>query len=148
MKLHITQMSSSQPKLRFSPLPREEFMDLGAKVRRIPDWLMWFTAFHYWYMDSQAWQINTVYKRLITSHRNEIEMKRLLLLGFFALALHLPCAAQTANSGTATPAAEQQKAAQAANLPETGSALPLISTIGAGVLLGGLVSARRTRPQK
>lgn len=76
-------------------------------------------------------------------------MKRPFLLGFFAtLALHLPCVAQIANSGTATPAAEQQKTAQTANLPETGSALPLISTIGAGVLLGGLVSARRTRPQK
>ena len=59
-------------------------------------------------------------------------MKRPLLLGFFAiLALHLPCVAQTANSGTATPASEQQRPVQTANLPETGSALPLISTIGA-----------------
>lgn len=61
MKLHTTQVSSSQPKLRFSPLPREESMDLAAKVRTIPDWLMWFTAFHSWYMDSQAGQINTVF---------------------------------------------------------------------------------------
>jgi len=73
-------------------------------------------------------------------------MKRPLVVGFFAiLALHLPCIAQTANSRTAILAAEQQKSAQAANLPETASALPLLSTIGAGVLLGGLVSARRTR---
>ncbi|PYP89448.1 MAG: hypothetical protein DMG65_13430 [Candidatus Angelobacter sp. Gp1-AA117] len=76
-------------------------------------------------------------------------MKRPLVIGFFAiLALHLPCVAQTANSGTATPAAVQQKSAQMANLPETASALPLISAIGAGVLLGGLVSARRTRSQR
>jgi len=68
-----------------------------------------------------------------------------LLLGFFAaLALHLPCAAQT-NTGPGTPDADQHRAAQTANLPETASALPLLSTIGAGVLLGGLVSARRTR---
>jgi len=35
-------------------------MDLAAKVRTILDWLMWSTAFHYWYMDTQAGQINTV----------------------------------------------------------------------------------------
>lgn len=31
------------------------------------------------------------------------------------------------------------------NLPEAASALPLLSAIGAGALLGGLLSARRTR---
>ena len=126
-------------------------MDLCAKVRTVPDWLMWFTAFHYWYMDSQAGQINTVCLQLnyLRHQPGKEKMKRPLVVGFFAiLALHLPCVAQTANSGTATSAAEQQKSAQTANLPESASALPLISTIGAGVLLGGLVSARRTRSQK
>jgi hypothetical protein len=103
-------------------------------------------------MDSQAGQINTVLfvnNAFYVIIRNGRKMKRPLLLGFFAtLALHLPCVAQTANSGRTTHAAEQQRSAQAANLPETASALPLISTIGAGVLLGGLVSARRTRSQR
>lgn len=35
-------------------------MDLAAKVRTIPDWLMWSTVFHYWHAGSQAGQINTV----------------------------------------------------------------------------------------
>jgi hypothetical protein len=33
-------------------------------------------------------------------------------------------------------------------LPESASALPLLSAIGAGALLGGLLSARRTRSEK
>lgn len=33
------------------------------------------------------------------------------------------------------------------NLPEAASAFPLLSAIAAGVLLGGLASARRTRPK-
>jgi len=71
-----------------------------------------------------------------------------LLLGFFAaLALHLPGAAQT-NTGPGTLDTDQHRAAQTASLPETASALPLLSTIGAGVLLGGLVSARRTRSHR
>jgi len=34
------------------------------------------------------------------------------------------------------------------NLPEAASALPLLSAIGAGALLGGLLSARRTHHDK
>jgi LPXTG-motif cell wall-anchored protein len=86
-------------------------------------------------------------------------MKRLspLLLGFFAaLAFQLPCAAGTPAQPAAqahahvihAQAATLVSSSQDENLPETGSALPLLSTIGAGVLLGGLVSAKRTRPGK
>ncbi len=32
------------------------------------------------------------------------------------------------------------------NLPESASTLPLLTVIGAGVLIGGLFSARKTRP--
>lgn len=32
------------------------------------------------------------------------------------------------------------------NLPESASTLPLLTIIGAGVLIGGLFSARKTRP--
>lgn len=32
-------------------------------------------------------------------------------------------------------------------LPRSGSALPLLSVIGVGVLIGGIISARRTRPR-
>jgi hypothetical protein len=34
------------------------------------------------------------------------------------------------------------------NLPDSGSTLPLLTVIGAGVLIGGLFSARKTRPAK
>jgi len=75
--------------------------------------------------------------------------KKPLLLGFFAaLAFHLPCVAQTANTGTATLNSDRNQSGQTETLPQTGSALPLLSTIGAGVLLGGLVSARRTRSHR
>jgi hypothetical protein len=33
-------------------------------------------------------------------------------------------------------------------LPRSGSALPLLSVIGVGVLIGGIISARRTRPRR
>ena len=34
------------------------------------------------------------------------------------------------------------------NLPESASTLPLLTMIGAGVLIGGLFSARKTRPAR
>ena len=34
------------------------------------------------------------------------------------------------------------------NLPDSGSTLPLLTAIGAGVLIGGLFSARKTRPAR
>ena len=68
--------------------------------------------------------------------------KKPLLLGFFAaLAFCLPCTAQRASTGPPV-ASQQAQRPQDANLPEAGSALPLLSTIGAGVLLGGLVEPR------
>jgi len=42
-------------------------------------------------------------------------------------------------------ARENGRLAQDGNLPEAASALPLLSIIGAGVLIGGLFSARKTR---
>jgi len=47
-----------------------------------------------------------------------------------------------------TGAPDNGRLADDGNLPETASALPLLSAIGAGVLIGGLFSARRTRPGK
>jgi hypothetical protein len=45
-------------------------------------------------------------------------------------------------------APENGRLAQDGNLPEAASALPLLSIIGAGVLIGGLFSARKTRRRK
>jgi hypothetical protein len=47
------------------------------------------------------------------------------------------------NSGSGAP--DNGRLAQDGNLPESASALPLLTVIGAGVLIGGLFSARRTR---
>ena len=102
--------------------------------------------------------------------------KKPLLITFFAgLALHLPCAAASNATHGKDPVRQahgvsvlQQSAAAVSqrdprvstaalnhrrlpddgNLPESASALPLLSAIGAGALLGGLLSARRTRPEK
>lgn len=96
---------------------------------------------------------------------------RPLLLKFFAvIAFFLVCAAaltqafcqsQTGKSSQSTQAVvpRSRLAAQRGanekvqlpgdgNLPEAASALPLLSVIGAGALLGGLLSARRTRREK
>lgn len=105
-----------------------------------------------------------------------MQRKPLLAILFAGLALHLPCAA--ANSATqGNNPTQQARAARIlqqstpvvvprrpltgltgapndgglpgdGNLPEAASALPLLSIIGAGALLGGLLSARRTRPGK
>ncbi len=45
-------------------------------------------------------------------------------------------------------APDNGRLAQDGNLPEAASALPLLSVIGAGVLIGGLFSARQTRRAK
>lgn len=45
-------------------------------------------------------------------------------------------------------APDNGRLAQDGNLPEAASALPLLSIIGAGVLIGGLFSARKTRRAK
>ena len=73
-------------------------------------------------------------------------MNKPLLLLFAALAFSLPCPTQAMQNATASQQAQAEsqnsRKSLQANLPEAGSALPLLSTIGAGVLLGGLVSAR------
>jgi hypothetical protein len=109
---------------------------------------------------------------------SKIKMKRkpLLIVLFVGLALHLPCAAvSSATQGNnpiqqARAASTLQQSTPAVvprhpfkgstgapddgrlpgdgNLPEAASALPLLSAIGAGALLGGLLSARRTRSEK
>jgi hypothetical protein len=43
---------------------------------------------------------------------------------------------------------ENGRPAQKGNLPESASTLPLLTVIGAGVLIGGLSSARKTRRAK
>jgi hypothetical protein len=45
-------------------------------------------------------------------------------------------------------APENTRPAQDAILPQAGSTLPLLTVIGAGVLIGGLFSARKTRPAR
>jgi hypothetical protein len=47
-----------------------------------------------------------------------------------------------------TPKHDNGRSAQDANLPESASTLPLLTVIGAGVLIGGLFSARKTRQAK
>ena len=47
-----------------------------------------------------------------------------------------------------TPSPDDSRSAQDANLPESASTLPLLTMIGAGVLIGGLFSARKTRRAK
>jgi len=85
--------------------------------------------------------------------------KPVLKIFFAALMFCLPLAtAQTATKDrpqTDSQAVAAQKAPSPntslpadGNLPESASALPLLSTIGAGALLGGLLSARRTRVDK
>jgi LPXTG-motif cell wall-anchored protein len=76
--------------------------------------------------------------------------KQPLLVLFCFLAFHLPCfGAQVAQPASASMnASSVSQDADQKNLPQTASGLPLLSTIGAGILLGGLVSARRTRSQK
>jgi hypothetical protein len=56
----------------------------------------------------------------------------------------VPRAALNGPSG----APENGRLAQDGNLPEAASALPLLSVIGAGMLIGGLLSARKTRSMK
>ena len=46
------------------------------------------------------------------------------------------------------PKPDNGRLAQDANLPESASTLPLLTVIGAGVLIGGLFSARKTRRAK
>jgi hypothetical protein len=100
-----------------------------------------------------------------------IKKPSIFVLKFFAVfAFLLPCAAApTHPAAQAQPSQDPQKtnmfvprprlvgqrgAAEKAqlpgdgNLPEAASALPLISAIGAGALLGGLLSARRTHRDK
>jgi len=80
--------------------------------------------------------------------------KPLLSLFLAALAFFPCCAtAQTRNTRPATastagqvPAADKSK--DDGSLPQSASALPLLSAVGAGALLGGLLSARRTRSHK
>ena len=85
--------------------------------------------------------------------------KPLLSVFFVVLTLGLPgvAASQKANvqSHSVSQAAGAQTAVSAkknspgdANLPQSASALPLLSAVGAGALLGGLLSARRTRSDK
>jgi LPXTG-motif cell wall-anchored protein len=55
---------------------------------------------------------------------------------------------KSASSASSKPAADETDAAgssENSGLPDTGSALPLLSIIGFGVLMGGIFSARRTR---
>jgi hypothetical protein len=107
--------------------------------------------------------------------KTKIMKRKPLLVTFFAgLALCLPCAA--ANAAPQGKTSTQNQAVSVApesrpvvprahlagltgapdegrlpadgNLPESASALPLLSAIGAGALLGGLLSARRTRSGK
>jgi hypothetical protein len=54
---------------------------------------------------------------------------------------------RTALSGPSG-APENGRLAQDGNLPEAASSLPLLSIIGAGMLIGGLLSARKTRSMK
>ena len=103
-----------------------------------------------------------------------MKRKPLLAILFAGLALYLPCAAairatQARNPVQAHAASTLQQSTASVvprrplrgstgapggrlpddgNLPEAASALPLLSAIGAGALLGGLLSARRTRPEK
>lgn len=76
--------------------------------------------------------------------------KKPLLVLFGILALHLPIGALQTSQTDAHPAMQSGQSLPAADstLPQAASPLPLLSTIGAGILLGGLVSARRTRSQK
>jgi hypothetical protein len=53
---------------------------------------------------------------------------------------------QSGNGPSGAP--ENGRLAQDGNLPEAASALPLLSIIGAGMLIGGLLSARKTRSMK
>ena len=68
-----------------------------------------------------------------------------LLLFFAILAPALP-AQSTATEKQAYNA--ERRLPGDGNLPEASSALPLLSTIGAGALLGGLLSAGRTRTKR
>lgn len=104
-----------------------------------------------------------------------MKRKPLLAILFAGLALYLPCAAairatQARNPVQAHAASTLQQSTASVvprrplmgstgapdggrlpddgNLPEAASALPLLSAIGAGALLGGLLSARRTRTEK
>jgi len=64
---------------------------------------------------------------------------------FMAAALKIvPSASMRGPSG----APDNGRLAQDGNLPEAASALPLLSIIGAGVLIGGFFSARKTRSMK
>jgi len=82
-------------------------------------------------------------------------IRRALLSIFLAALAFFPCSA-TAQTGNARPAtattAGQVSAADKSkddgSLPQSASALPLLSAVGAGALLGGLLSARRTRSDK
>lgn len=85
--------------------------------------------------------------------------KKPLLSAFFVvLTLCLPAVAapqkanvqnQSASQPASQTAASDKKTLPAdENLPQSASALPLLSAVGAGALLGGLLSARRTRSDK
>lgn len=99
-------------------------------------------------------------------------IRKPLLTLFVGMALYLPCAAANATQAKNPPsqtasavqktapvvprahligptgAPDQGRLPDDGNLPEAASALPLLSAIGAGALLGGLLSARRTRSGK
>ena len=85
--------------------------------------------------------------------------KPLLSTFFFLLMFCLPATAVPSQNGAQAHATSQNVSAQKSssskqtlppddNLPQSASALPLLSVIGAGALLGGLISARRTRSDK
>jgi len=78
----------------------------------------------------------------------------LLLIFFLVLLFWLSCYVRATEKAAPPPAVQAnaadhsrgtQRLSDNGNLPESASALPLLSAIGAGALLGGLLSARRTR---
>jgi len=84
--------------------------------------------------------------------------KPLLSTVFVLLVFCLPAAAAPDKANAPNHSASQPASQAAAsgkktlpgdgNLPQSASALPLLSAVGAGALLGGLLSARRTRSDK
>jgi len=71
----------------------------------------------------------------------------ILAMGNYAIAQSIAAGPQTMPANR-NASAVKGHSEQDDNLPESASTLPLLTVIGAGVLIGGLFSARKTRPAR
>jgi LPXTG-motif cell wall-anchored protein len=78
------------------------------------------------------------------SHSHQREAAGLVLVSKTQNAARAP-QVENASSGAAASRTNSPTTPEDSELPDTGSALPLLSIIGFGVLMGGIFSARRTR---